>query len=479
MGSRLHISTPHLTRDLLIINDEEMTREVQSERLNNKLNHTSTRGDKAESSHHHAHVAQEGFQREVFEGALMLIPGCALIYLGCQLVMGSPMIELVPTLGVMIGCLLTRWLARNKSARATHLIFIVVILGLFIPSWITGGGALRPTRAFSVIFFSLHIVLFPTARLRDLIALWMTFTLATLSLEYAHPEMITGRLTSINAPPSILIEQAVVHLIIFLSCGLLLRHTIKMFWRSESKLQEINRAQRDLLRITSHDLRGPVNNLQLGIEALVTVIERRVAQEGARHDPIENLIKQLAPTMKLQVQHMDFLMRNLSYFRLNHNEHLTPNLEMISARELITQVTQGWQIHAERHQLCLTLDVPEDTLQIITDRMFFKQIIDNLISNALKHSPPHAEVEVSVRQEDADVIISVADQGSGISPEDQSRIFELFERVGDPHRPREHSIGLGLWIVNLLTPLINAVIEVDSAPEQGSTFRLILRDCAA
>jgi signal transduction histidine kinase len=401
--------------------------------------------------------------------------------------MDAPWSQLIYTIAVGLGCLVIRFINRLAGPRVAHICFMVVILGLFIPSWLNGGGTLHSTRFFSVIFFSLHLVLFPAFRLVYLVAIWMSFTLISLGIEYLYPDWVNGRLIDTPTPLPMLLEQGVVHFIVFVTCGLLLRHTINAFLRAESRLHDINRTQRDLLRITSHDLRGPVNNLQLGIEALITTV---ISQEEAidqrtsdqlhtpqvSHDPTHQLIKQLAPTLKLQVQHMDFLMRNLSYFRLNHNEKLSPFLESTSGYELISQVVEGWRLRADRGALALKLIIPDAKLLVVTDRMFLKQILDNLISNALKYSPTQSEVSVLVRSQSADLIIEVCDQGSGIPPEDQTRIFACFERAGNPDRPREHSIGLGLWIVSLLAPLIHAKINITGSSDAGSVFRLTLQD---
>ena len=420
------------------------------------------------------------FQREIFEGTLLLIPLCALLYLFCQLAMGVPWIQLSYTFAVGIGCLVIRAFNRIAGTRAAHICFMAVILGLFIPSWLNGGGTQSSTRYFSVIFFLLHLVLFPTFRFIYVICIWMLFTVASIGLEYFHPDLVTGRFLGSPSPPPMLLEQLVVHFIVFLSCGLLLRHTINAFLRTESRLHEINRTQRDLLRITSHDLRGPVNNLQLGIEALLASLQdsndSHPSSDLIAPDPSKKLILQLAPTLKLQVQHMDFLMRNLSYFRLDHNEKLTPFLESLSGDKFINQVVEGWRLHAIRKQLKLILIIPDSQQMIVTDRMFFKQILDNLISNALKYTSSDSEVKVIVTYSESDLFIDVCDQGTGINPKDQIKIFKCFERAGNPDRPREHSIGLGLWIVSLLSPLIHGEVTISQSDHTGSTFRLALWD---
>ena len=97
--------------------------------------------------------SSEWFQREIFEGTLLLIPCSALFYLLYQILMEAPWIQVSYTIMVAIGCLLIRRLNRSVGTKAAHICFMTVILGLYIPSWIHGGGTLSPTRFVSVIFF--------------------------------------------------------------------------------------------------------------------------------------------------------------------------------------------------------------------------------------------------------------------------------------------------------------------------------------
>ena len=150
------------------------------------------------------------FEREVFDGALLLIPGCAFLYLSCQSLMGSPWSEQIYTVLVGIGCLGIRALCRVASPRIAHLSFMLVTLGLFIPSWLGAGGMLSPVRYVSVIFFSLHVVLFPGFKLVYIFSIWMLFTLSSLGIEYIHPEWVSGRPFDTSISPTMVVEHGVV-----------------------------------------------------------------------------------------------------------------------------------------------------------------------------------------------------------------------------------------------------------------------------
>jgi signal transduction histidine kinase len=121
----------------------------------------------------------------------------------------------------------------------------------------------------------------------------------------------------------------------------------------------------------------------------------------------------------------------------------------------------------------LLADVREPLPQVRGDSERLRQVLMNLIDNAVKYSPANGQVEVRAYREDGSVRVDVSDRGPGIAREDQRLIFEKFGRVtgGSDHRP---GTGLGLFIARSIAEAHGGSLEVWSAPEQGSTFTLDL-----
>jgi signal transduction histidine kinase len=120
----------------------------------------------------------------------------------------------------------------------------------------------------------------------------------------------------------------------------------------------------------------------------------------------------------------------------------------------------------------LRADVRAPLPEIRGDAERLRQVLTNLIDNAIKYSPAGGEVEVRAYPEDGVVRIDVSDRGPGIAKEDQRLIFEKFGRVaGGASRP---GTGLGLFIARSIAEAHGGVLEVQSAPEQGATFTLEL-----
>jgi signal transduction histidine kinase len=124
-------------------------------------------------------------------------------------------------------------------------------------------------------------------------------------------------------------------------------------------------------------------------------------------------------------------------------------------------------------EVLLRADVRTPLPEVRGDGERLRQVLTNLIDNAIKYSPAGAEVEVRAYQEDGRVLIDVSDSGPGIAKEDQKLIFEKFGRVTGAGATRPGT-GLGLFIARSIAEAHGGALDVESAPEQGSTFTLEL-----
>lgn len=129
---------------------------------------------------------------------------------------------------------------------------------------------------------------------------------------------------------------------------------------------------------------------------------------------------------------------------------------------------------AERHGIVLRLEIAEGLGSIRADERKFKQILLNLMWNAVKFTPEGGSVRVTAKPIGTLIEVSIADTGLGIAPEDQAAVFEAFTQVGRDSGRKAAGTGLGLTLSKRFVELHGGEIRLTSAPGKGSTFTFTL-----
>jgi two-component system OmpR family sensor kinase len=122
----------------------------------------------------------------------------------------------------------------------------------------------------------------------------------------------------------------------------------------------------------------------------------------------------------------------------------------------------------------VTLDAAEGTYEVVGDEPRLRQVLANLLANALRHTPPGTPVEVRLRAEEAYAVLDVADHGPGLAPEEQERVFERFYRADESRTRAEGGAGLGLAIVAALAKAHGGTVAAGTTPGGGATFTVRL-----
>lgn len=142
-------------------------------------------------------------------------------------------------------------------------------------------------------------------------------------------------------------------------------------------------------------------------------------------------------------------------------------------RDIVGEAISSVEPAAEQRGVRLEASGLADPVIHYTDPQRVRQILINLLTNAIRHSPPQHVVSVIVRARDHQAVIEVVDRGEGIAAEQQATIFEAFERAG---LETERGTGLGLALSRKLAELMGGELTVESAHGQGARFRLVLKD---
>lgn len=204
----------------------------------------------------------------------------------------------------------------------------------------------------------------------------------------------------------------------------------------------------------AHELRTPVTIIQGTLEAILDGI----------YDPSEEFI---APIYE-ETLHLGRLIDDLRDLALAEAGELRLEKDSVDIIELIKQVSETAFLSREDAPN-LHLDMPNVLPRIHLDRKRFRQVIANLLSNAIRHTPKDGDVYIRARRINGDLEMSVSDTGPGIRPEDLQHLFERFYR-GDPARGRSAGSGLGLAIVKQWVEAHGGTIEVENRKSGGARF---------
>jgi signal transduction histidine kinase len=141
---------------------------------------------------------------------------------------------------------------------------------------------------------------------------------------------------------------------------------------------------------------------------------------------------------------------------------------------LIQEVARALRPQIARKGQRLTLELAEALPAIVGDADRLRQILTNLLSNALKYTPSGGRITITARQDAGCVRVAVQDTGIGLTPAEQAQLFTPFFRAQHETTPRVGGTGLGLAITRALVELHGGAITVTSVPGQGSTFSVTL-----
>jgi two-component system sensor histidine kinase BaeS len=178
-------------------------------------------------------------------------------------------------------------------------------------------------------------------------------------------------------------------------------------------------------------------------------------------------------TLNQEVILLQRLVEDLRTLSLSDMGRLSLHPERVGVQELMEQVYQRFLHQAQRQNIALRKEIQtEQTL--VVDVSYTRRIFDNLIENAIRHTPQGGTITLSAKQVEETVCFTIADTGPGIPPDKLPRIFDRFYRVDPTRKQNGNETGLGLAIAKALVELHHGTIEVDSALGQGAKFTVSL-----
>ncbi|MCE9592564.1 MAG: HAMP domain-containing protein [Planctomycetes bacterium] len=234
-----------------------------------------------------------------------------------------------------------------------------------------------------------------------------------------------------------------------------------------TELRRLEGVRRDFVANVSHELKTPLTAIRgfietvLDDEAMPRDVERRFLQR-----------------IRDQTGRLTALVQDLLTLARIESQEARPELQPIDLVRSVRETVERFAPIAEQKRVTVTARLGDPPLIVAADEEGLRQIVGNLLDNAIKYTPAKGSVEVRLVAHEREVQVEVADTGIGLEPRDLERIFERFYRV-DKARSRDlGGTGLGLAIVKHLALTYSGSVSVDSAPGRGSTFRVHLPLCS-
>ncbi|MBB3020155.1 nitrogen-specific signal transduction histidine kinase [Microvirga lupini] len=226
-------------------------------------------------------------------------------------------------------------------------------------------------------------------------------------------------------------------------------------------LERASRLRDEFVHHVSYELRSPLTNI-IGFTQLLGD-ETVGALNPRQRDYADHIMRSSAALLAILNDILDLASIDTGSLELSP--------EIVDIRSTIEAAMRGLEDRLAESSLHLVIDTPDDIGTFVADGKRVRQILFNLLSNAVGFSSPGQTIRVSARKRGAEVIFEVKDQGRGIPPEIKAKIFERFEThtLGTRHR----GVGLGLSIVRSFVELHGGRIDIASAPGQGTTVTCI------
>jgi signal transduction histidine kinase len=229
-------------------------------------------------------------------------------------------------------------------------------------------------------------------------------------------------------------------------------------------LEAMNTLKNEFLGMAAHDLRSPIGNIQ-GLAELL--LDDGASMGDAERGEIATMIRNLS-------QSMMNLLNNLLDITTIESGKIDLQPLPVAMGPYLMEIEQYHRRLAEHKKIRLVTEVAEPIPTVCFDRERIRQVLNNLLTNAIKFSPMHTMVWLQVQPTPDGIEFSVRDEGQGIRPEEQSKLFAAFQRTSTKPTAGEHSTGLGLSICKKIVELHGGTIGVESELGRGSRFFFIL-----
>jgi len=232
----------------------------------------------------------------------------------------------------------------------------------------------------------------------------------------------------------------------------------------ERELRDVDRRKDEFIATLAHELRNPLGPIRNSI-AIWEELEPSISPE----------LSKVREIIARQTNHLAHLVDDLLDVSRVSSGKISLRWEPVALKEFVESAIETASPTIERRQHSLVVDLPEENVWVLGDRVRLAQIVSNLLLNAAKFTPVGGQITITCESGKDNVFLQITDNGIGIASEDLSRIFELFSQSNRAPEQAAEGLGIGLALVRALLTLHRGEIKVESSGENcGSTFEIKL-----
>ncbi|MDM8558737.1 hybrid sensor histidine kinase/response regulator [Candidatus Parabeggiatoa sp. HSG14] len=230
--------------------------------------------------------------------------------------------------------------------------------------------------------------------------------------------------------------------------------------KNNQALIKLNQDKNEFLGIAAHDLKNPLSVIQGYAEMIIEDYDDMSKSEVVE---VNHLILNSS-------RQMCELVRNLLDVNAIESGKINAELSRVDILPTVQILANTYSTRAKTKNISVQLHQQQNQYDAFVDKNTVHQILDNLISNAVKYSPHGKHINIRMRQLEEKICCEIQDEGTGLSTEDQQKLFSKFTRLTPKPTGKEHSTGLGLFIVKKLVEAMNGNVWCESELGKGTSF---------
>jgi signal transduction histidine kinase len=265
----------------------------------------------------------------------------------------------------------------------------------------------------------------------------------------------------------------VASLVVLLIAGIAIVALTSQLVQNHQRALATNQRMIEFLNTASHELRTPLTGLAASVQLAQRRIQKTNAAEDRSSDDLRHCIQQIDELLAIasrQIWTQDRLVRDMLDSVRVQVRGIDIHRQDVDLSSLVAEVVEEIRMVDPARQIALQMS-PQEEIPVLADKVRVSQVVANYLTNAIKYSPAHQPIEVTVHRGEKQARVAVRDYGHGLTPYEQERIWERFYRAATTQDMQTNEgLGLGLYICKLIIQGHQGRLGVDSHVGKGSTF---------